>query len=267
MSAPEAPATSAERVNEGAGLWCLGVAAVLAVAWTLIAAPGSDAPTSRILGEGFGKAGIPALVVWLVARSSRRRWPWWQYVVAVVVPTLLLSMLTGLQERVQDTSLTRKPHVTIGTPASLLGLTRTPVPKDRRAAMMTAFDKLAGQGEPVLGVYVRGSGGTPAVLLIGINTKPGGELDRDSRADTEQVLDEYMDGARITGRAPASAGRSGGSMSCGRVEPAPGQRYPVCAWAAPGRVGMVMFLEEQPMKQLAERTRRIRLLVERPARS
>lgn len=263
---PEPQPAPRVRLNPRAAGWCAGLAAVFAVVHLVLVSPDGD-DAGRVLGEGFGKAAVPALVVWLVARSSRRRWPWWKYVVAVLVPTLLLAALTGLQDRVRDrkesAALADEPRTVIVAPPVVLDLEQTPIPEDKKAAMTKAFRDVGADvdSDLVVGLYSKRSG-QPELLLYGVNPEPGSDMDRDSREDSAEVLDEFVGGARIKARVPAEAGPAGGSMTCGRIEPTPGQVLPVCAWAAPGRVGMLMFLTGPSLEDAADRTRSARQQVE-----
>lgn len=224
-------------------------------------------PASTIFGEWLGRALIPALVVGFVARVSSRRWHLWTYVVAVVVPTLLLAAIVGAQETVQSRQ-TLGDDARIVAPAAVDGMKRLNGPRVRAllAQASDEFERTVGDEDGLVtaayGAPGRGAEGV-RVVLIGINLADDGEFAAEARRSPERAVRNVIRGAKGEDSQAFSTEGRDGLMRCAQIPQA--ENVVMCTWLAAGRLGITLHVTERDLAKAAATTRLLRAAAETPS--
>jgi hypothetical protein len=268
--APPSPRAHSEtwRANPNAFGRAFTILALLAVPMTVLMAPWSEGTLATRLGEGTGRTFLPTIVVALVARHSDRVWRWWKYLVAILVPTLLLAALVTVQDWTREQA-SATPRAVVVVPAEVLGLHRIdgPVMAQRLAQGREQFAKEVGGNDKLVGAAYGAPGGDAngvEVVLIGVNTERGGDFDREIRRSPERALVDMLTGAEVKSIREFDPGPAEGALSCGTLSAAGDVQFTMCGWVASGRAGMVVFVKKLALARAAAQTRSVRAAAERP---
>lgn len=189
-------------------------------------------------------------------RTKRRGSP-----VRTVIGLLVLALIAyGIYVFFHHRNNKPEPTRTqIGTPATVLGATRSAADGKQLDALNATMVKRGRDADIVAANYLRG--GQVDFALTGINGQAGGWLDY-GKPSIASVLRYFPLGVTPRDLEPAAAGSGGGRMACGTAV-RDGQTLDVCVWTAHERAGLVAFPQGGATGQLAEQTRKIRAAVEK----